>query len=172
MLTPSNINNERWLVRFENTKWRCSHNFHLGSHYIAAALFEVRSVKWNLDSRTERSLFSVCQGHIMDCSSFIVETASISCKWCDRSFVWFNGNHPKRLTVVFMFEGCMRSMFVYTIAVHPTAAFIDVPKSCERRLTCKEKLYCWGTSSFICRCESRWLLLCCGSSFLFDYAER
>ena len=49
-----------------------------------------------------------------------------------------------------------RIVFVYTLAVPAKAAFlIDVPKSCERRLTCKGKLYCRCSSPFICRCESR-----------------
>lgn len=58
----------------------------------------------------------------------------------------FIGTFLNRFAVLLVLEGCMHSLFVYTFAVHPTAAFIEVPKSCERRLS-KEKLYCWGTSS-------------------------
>ena len=62
VLTPSNINNVRWLVRFDHTKWRSSHGFHLGSHYIAAALFEVRSIKWNVGAKPSEWLWRPCSG--------------------------------------------------------------------------------------------------------------
>ncbi len=134
---------------------RTQHGFQLGSRYNAAAPFDLEANKWSpqlfLRTPTDTKLWAE-QAYVWSCAEFQTGNINLNKSYSSR-LVW-ESLWPYRVKTSKIKD--VEIVCVYTSVDSVNAVdSIDVPKPCNRRLTCKGKLYCWCSSPFICRCESR-----------------